>query len=75
MINLNKYEVWFVTGNQHLYGEETIRQVEIHSKEIARELDNSEVIPVKVVFMKVLLPRLYRPLRCFQGTVHVFYPY
>ncbi len=27
MINFNDFEVWFVTGSQHLYGEETLKQV------------------------------------------------
>ena len=27
MIDLNQYEVWFVTGSQHLYGPETLEQV------------------------------------------------
>ena len=25
--SLDSYEVWFVTGSQNLYGEETLRQV------------------------------------------------
>ena len=32
MIGLKKYEVWFVTGSQSMYGEETLRQVAEHSK-------------------------------------------
>ena len=35
MKNLKDLEVWFVTGSQHLYGEETLKQVDKHSKEIA----------------------------------------
>ncbi len=35
MINLKSLEVWFVTGSQHLYGEETLKQVADHSKQIA----------------------------------------
>ena len=27
MIDLKSLEVWFVTGSQHLYGEETLKQV------------------------------------------------
>ena len=27
MKNLKDLEVWFVTGSQHLYGEETLKQV------------------------------------------------
>lgn len=54
MINLKKLEVWFVTGSQHLYGPETLKQVAKHSQEIARALDAAAAIPVKVVFKPVL---------------------
>jgi L-arabinose isomerase len=47
-------EVWFVTGSQHLYGEETLRQVDEHSKIIAEFLHNSPIIPVNVVFKPVV---------------------
>lgn len=42
-------EVWFITGSQHLYGDETLRQVAEHSKEIVRNLDQSSSIPVNVI--------------------------
>ena len=35
MIDLKQYEVWFVTGSQHLYGPKTLEQVAEHSREIA----------------------------------------
>ena len=54
MINLKEYEAWFVTGSQHLYGEETLNQVAEHSLAIARELDNGTQIPVRVVFKPVV---------------------
>ncbi|MBL7856611.1 MAG: L-arabinose isomerase [Cyclobacteriaceae bacterium] len=54
MINLKELEVWFVTGSQSLYGEETLKQVALHSQQIAKELDASSSIPVKVVFKPVL---------------------
>ncbi|AHM61108.1 L-arabinose isomerase [Flammeovirgaceae bacterium 311] len=54
MINLKQLEVWFVTGSQHLYGEETLKQVAEHSQQIARGLDGAESIPVKVVFKPVV---------------------
>ncbi|MFC0772054.1 L-arabinose isomerase [Terrimonas alba] len=50
MKSLQSLEVWFVTGSQHLYGEETLKQVAQHSQEIASSLNNTEVIPVTVVF-------------------------
>ena len=54
MLDLKSYEVWFVTGSQHLYGEETLRQVDEHSKIIANSLNNSSTIHVKVVFKPVV---------------------
>ncbi|MHB8748709.1 MAG: L-arabinose isomerase [Aggregatilineales bacterium] len=54
MINLKQYEVWFVTGSQHLYGPETLEQVAKHSQEIAQTLSAARDIPVNVVFKPVL---------------------
>ena len=54
MINLKSFEVWFVTGSQHLYGADTLKQVAAHSQEIARTLNSSPAIPVKVVFKPVM---------------------
>jgi L-arabinose isomerase len=49
-MELKKLEVWFVTGSQHLYGEATLQQVAEHSQIIAKALNDSPRIPVKVVF-------------------------
>ena len=51
---LNHYEVWFLTGSQNLYGDETLRQVAEQSQEIANTLNASDNIPVKVVWKPVL---------------------
>jgi L-arabinose isomerase len=53
-INLKQFEVWFVTGSQHLYGPETLKAVAKHSQEIARSLSAAAGIPVKVVFKPVM---------------------
>ena len=50
MIDISNKEIWFVTGSQHLYGEETLNQVAKNSQEIAKGFDASNHIPVKVVF-------------------------
>jgi len=50
LTSLRHLEVWFITGSQHLYGEETLQQVARHSQEIASYFDKSENIPVNVVF-------------------------
>jgi L-arabinose isomerase len=49
-MDLKTFEVWFVTGSQHLYGEETLKQVAAHSQTIAGALDADKKIPVRVVF-------------------------
>lgn len=51
---LKQYEIWFVTGSQHLYGEATLSQVDEHSKIIANSLNDSPEIAVKVVFKPVV---------------------
>ncbi len=54
MIDLKQYEVWFVTGSQHLYGAETLEKVAEHSREIAGAINQSVQMPVRVVFKPVL---------------------
>ena len=49
MINLKTFEVWFVTGSQHLYGTETLKQVQDHADIIAASLSEKSQIPVRVV--------------------------
>ena len=47
-------EIWFLTGSQALYGEETLDQVADQSAEIAGPLDDAGTIPVRVVWKPVL---------------------
>ena len=54
MINFKEKEIWFITGSQHLYGEETLRQVAEHSRIIVKSLGENEKIPVKILFKPVL---------------------
>jgi L-arabinose isomerase len=51
---LGKKEIWFVTGSQHLYGPETLKQVAADSNTIAAALDKSKKISQKVIFKPVL---------------------
>lgn len=53
-MDLKQFEIWFVTGSQHLYGEETLRQVASDSQTIATWLDTPNKLPVRVVFKPVL---------------------
>ncbi len=53
-IDLQRLEIWFVTGSQKLYGPKTLGKVAAHSREIAQALDAALPIPVKVIFKPVL---------------------
>ncbi|MHA3722935.1 L-arabinose isomerase [Leucobacter sp. HY1910] len=52
--SLDGYEIWFVTGSQLLYGEETLRQVAEQSQAVAAGLAD---LPVKLVWKPVLTDR------------------
>lgn len=54
MIDLKKYEVWFLTGSQHLYGEAALKQVAANSEEVVRTLNASSSNPVQLVFKSVV---------------------
>jgi L-arabinose isomerase len=54
MIDLRQFEVWLVTGSQHLYGPETLEKVAEHAREIAQALGQSDQLPVPVVFKPVV---------------------
>lgn len=47
-------EVWFFTGSQDLYGEETLRQVAEQSREVAAALHDSSAVPVNIIWKPVL---------------------
>jgi L-arabinose isomerase len=54
MIELKNYEVWFVTGSQHLYGPKTLEQVAGHAREIAECLNDFPHIPVQVIDKEIM---------------------
>jgi len=41
--------VWFITGSQHLYGEETLKEVAKDAQKIAKGLSSSAQVPVQVI--------------------------
>ncbi len=51
---LDGLEVWFLTGSQGLYGEQTLRQVAEQSRAIAGTLAESAGMPVRVVWQPAL---------------------
>jgi len=50
-------EVWFLTGSQGLYGEETLEQVAEQSRGIAAALDEASPIPLRIAWKPVLTSR------------------
>lgn len=54
MLTTRAYEFWFVTGSQHLYGDEALQEVQAHSEEIVEKLNESQHLPFKIVFKSVL---------------------
>jgi len=53
-MELKSLEVWFVTGSQHLYGDETLRQVAANSQQIVAALNDTGGLPIRVVFKPVV---------------------
>ncbi len=54
MIDLSKYEVWFVTGSQHLYGDETLKKVAANAEVISKALDASKNMPVSIQYKSIV---------------------
>ncbi len=48
--SLKSYRIWFITGSQHLYGEETLKQVAEHSRRIVDSLNGSGEIALDIVW-------------------------
>ncbi|MCC8088491.1 MAG: L-arabinose isomerase [Rikenellaceae bacterium] len=42
-------EIWFITGSQYLYGEDTLKQVAEDSNKIVEGLNKSEKIPLNII--------------------------
>jgi len=55
-------DVWFLTGSQGLYGEDTLRQVADQSRRIAETLDDGG-LPVRVVWQPVLTDSTRTPAK------------
>ncbi|MEN4767782.1 L-arabinose isomerase [Duffyella gerundensis] len=49
MHSLDSLSVWFVIGTQHLYGPETLRQVEQHAQQVVDGMNQQSALPLKLV--------------------------
>jgi L-arabinose isomerase len=45
----SELELWYVTGSQHLYGPETLKQVAANAEAIVANLNSGKRLPIKVV--------------------------
>lgn len=53
-IDNQSYEVWFLTGTQNLYGDETLQQVAEQSQEVSKTLAANIDSPVKIIWKPIL---------------------
>lgn len=68
MIDLKQYEVWFVTGSQHLYGPDTLAQVAEHARAMAAGLAASPHMPVSLVFKPIVISAEEIQAVCLQAN-------
>ncbi|MGL4337451.1 MAG: hypothetical protein ACRCST_11230, partial [Turicibacter sp.] len=54
MKELRKYEFWFITGSQHLYGEDVLKQVSDHAQMMAQGLNLDPNVPATIVFKPIV---------------------
>jgi L-arabinose isomerase len=54
MKNLEKSEIWFVTGSQHLYGQDALAQVASNAQNISKSLASESLIPFRVVCKPIM---------------------
>lgn len=52
-MDFTQKEIWFITGSQHLYGDETLKQVSNNSRDIVEGLNQSKKIAIRIVFKSV----------------------
>ena len=65
---LDRFELWFVAGSQHLYGDEAIARVDVNAAEVAAALDAAAPMPVRVVHKPVVTtPEAIRTL-CLEAN-------
>ena len=53
--DLSTLEVWFLTGSQNLYGDETLRQVAEQSQQVVAGLQAAASLPVSIVWKPTLV--------------------
>jgi L-arabinose isomerase len=70
LLNLKQFEVWFVTGSQHLYGADALKKVAANAQQIAAALEASSLIPAEVVCKPVIKSAAEATALCQQASVN-----
>ena len=55
MMEMKKYQFWFCTGSQDLYGDECLANVAEHSKKMVEALNQSGLLPYEVIWKPTLI--------------------
>ena len=55
MLEIKKYQFWFCTGSQDLYGDECLAHVADHTKQIVEALNASGELPFEIVLKPTLI--------------------
>lgn len=61
-------ELWFITGSQHLYGPEPLKQVAANARTIAQALNAADEIPAAVVFKPIVTRPEEVRARCLEAN-------
>jgi L-arabinose isomerase len=54
MASSSKGQIWFLTGSQNLYGDETLKQVAEQSKQVVSQLSANTDAPLEIIWKPVL---------------------
>ncbi|WP_037572479.1 L-arabinose isomerase [Spirochaeta cellobiosiphila] len=54
-MRISNKKIWFITGSQDLYGEDTLKEVARHSKQMVGELNESANLPVELLWRPTVL--------------------
>ena len=54
-MEIKKYQFWFCTGSQDLYGDECLEHVAAHSKEMVDTMNKSGKLPYEIVWKPTLI--------------------
>jgi L-arabinose isomerase len=54
MKNLKPIEFWYITGSQHLYGEQTLKKVAANAKHVVDQLNACSAAPAKIVYKPIV---------------------